>query len=154
VNAHYIKACEPQRLGELLKGQLDKLGVGVADGPDVTAVAQLMKDRGNTVKEIAVLAAMFYVQPQPDAGLFTEHVTEAVKPALQTFAEKLKTVAWDKANISAAIKETLAAHSLKMPQLAMPVRLLTVGKLQTPSVDAVLELLGREVVLTRLASNA
>ncbi len=38
-----------------------------------------------------------------------------------------------------AIKETLAAHRLKMPQLAMPVRVLVAGTTQTPSIDAVLD---------------
>jgi glutamyl-tRNA synthetase len=39
-----------------------------------------------------------------------------------------------------AIKEVLAACSLKMPVLAMPVRVLVMGTAQTPSLDAVLEL--------------
>jgi glutamyl-tRNA synthetase len=38
-----------------------------------------------------------------------------------------------------------------MPQLAMPVRLLVAGTTHTPSIDAVLQLFGREVVLARLA---
>jgi glutamyl-tRNA synthetase len=37
-----------------------------------------------------------------------------------------------------------------MPELAMPVRLLVTGRTQTPSLDAVLELLGRDTVLARL----
>jgi len=45
----------------------------------------------------------------------------------------------------------LAAVGLKMPQLAMPVRVLVMGTAQTPSLDAVLELLGREKVMARLA---
>jgi glutamyl-tRNA synthetase len=40
---------------------------------------------------------------------------------------------------------------LKMPQLAMPLRQIVTGRPQTPSIDAVLELLGRELVLARLA---
>jgi glutamyl-tRNA synthetase len=150
VNAHYLKQCEPKRLGELLKLQLDKLDVSTSNGSDVTAVAQLMKDRGNTVKEIAALASMFYTPPAPDAALVQEHVTEAAKAALATLKEKLGSIAWDKASISAAIKETIAQHHLKMPQLAMPLRLLLVGRLQTPGVDAVLELLGKDTVLQRL----
>ena len=43
------------------------------------------------------------------------------------------------------------AHNLKMPQLAMPLRRVLTGREQTPSIDAVLELLGREAVLARLA---
>ncbi|MDY0106056.1 MAG: glutamate--tRNA ligase, partial [Giesbergeria sp.] len=62
----------------------------------------------------------------------------------------LQNCAWDKNTIAAAIKEVLTAHGLKMPQLAMPVRVLTAGTAHTPSVDAMLELLGREKVTTRL----
>jgi glutamyl-tRNA synthetase len=38
-----------------------------------------------------------------------------------------------------------------MPQLAMPLRQIVTGRTQTPSIDAVLELLGRDTVLERLA---
>jgi glutamyl-tRNA synthetase len=44
----------------------------------------------------------------------------------------------------------LTAHSLKMPQLAMPVRVLLRGTPQTPSLDAVLALHRRETALDRL----
>jgi glutamyl-tRNA synthetase len=40
-----------------------------------------------------------------------------------------------------------------MPELAMPVRLLVTGRTQTPSLDAVLELLGRDAVLARLSPH-
>ena len=53
--------------------------------------------------------------------------------------------------LSAMLKEVLAAHHLKMPQMAMPLRLLITGQLQTPSIDAVVELFGRDTVLARLA---
>jgi len=43
------------------------------------------------------------------------------------------------------------SSGLKMPQLAMPLRRLVTGRSQTPSIDAVLELLGRETVLHRLS---
>ena len=77
-------------------------------------------------------------------------MTEAIKPALVTLSEKLATCAWDRAGISAAVKEAIAAHGIKMPQLAMPVRVLVMGTPQTPSLDAVLELQNRQTVLARL----
>jgi glutamyl-tRNA synthetase len=39
---------------------------------------------------------------------------------------------------------------LKMPQLAPAIRVLVCGQPQTPSIDAVLELFPRDVVLARL----
>ena len=77
-------------------------------------------------------------------------MTEIIKPVLATLAGKLAASAWDKASISAAIKETIAAHGIKMPQLAMPVRVLVMGTAQTPSLDAVLELQNQQTVLVRL----
>lgn len=46
----------------------------------------------------------------------------------------------------------MADRGLKMPQLAIPLRVAVVGQTQTPAVDAVLALLGKETVLARLAS--
>jgi glutamyl-tRNA synthetase len=37
-----------------------------------------------------------------------------------------------------------------MPQLAMPLRLALTGQLQTPAIDAVVELFGRDTVLARV----
>jgi glutamyl-tRNA synthetase len=59
-------------------------------------------------------------------------------------------VEWNKAAIAALLKEILAAHKIKMPQLAMPLRLLITGQLQTPAIDAVIELFGRDAVVERI----
>ena len=52
--------------------------------------------------------------------------------------------------IAEAIKSVLQAHGLKMPQLAMPARVLLLGTPQTPSLDAVLALFTPQEVLQRL----
>jgi glutamyl-tRNA synthetase len=83
----------------------------------------------------------------------TQHLTPAVLPALQAFSSACSTVEWNKEALSAAIKQVLADHQLKMPQLAMPLRLLLTGQLQTPSVDVVLTVMGRETVISRLSQG-
>jgi glutamyl-tRNA synthetase len=60
-------------------------------------------------------------------------------------------VTWERAALGNAIKEVVKSSGLKMPQLAMPLRRLVTGRTQTPSIDAVLELLGRDTVLHRLS---
>ena len=94
---------------------------------------------------------MFYAIPAPDAASREQHLTDAIKPVVADLAAALREVEWTREAISAAFKATLGAHKLKMPQLAMPVRLLVAGTTHTPSIDAVLQLFGREVVLSRLA---
>jgi glutamyl-tRNA synthetase len=48
------------------------------------------------------------------------------------------------------MKAVIAAHKLKMPRLAMPLRVMVSGGTQTPSIDVTLELIGREEVLARM----
>ncbi|TWC64577.1 glutamate--tRNA ligase [Herbaspirillum sp. SJZ099] len=150
LNNHYIKLADNARLATLARPLLEKDGASFDGAPDLEAVIGLLKDRAHTVNEIAAAALMFYRQPAPEAALVEQHITDAIKPALAEFAQRCATVEWTKEAIAPMIKEVLAAHKLKMPQLAMPLRLIVAGQLQTPAIDAVLQLFGRETVLARL----
>jgi glutamyl-tRNA synthetase len=151
LNNHYIKQADNERLAELAKPRMVEAGAEFDGAPALPAVLALMKERVNTVNELADAAMLFYRTPQPDAALMTQHLTDAVKPALAQFADRCKTVEWTKEALAAMIKEVLAANTLKMPQIAMPLRLIVTGQLQTPAIDAVLQIFGREAILARLA---
>ena len=148
VNAQHMKAMADEALAPLVAEQLHRRGITADE--HLSRICGLFKDRCDTTVALADWAQVFYADVTPKAEDMDQHVTEAVKPALAQLREKLVTCAWDKAGIAAALKEVLAAAGLKMPQLAMPVRVLVLGTPQTPSVDAVLELLPREKVLARL----
>jgi glutamyl-tRNA synthetase len=152
VNAHYIKHADNQRLAQLVSSQLSRQSVPVTVTAEsrLEAICALFKDRCETTVALADWAAKFYQDVTPDAAELAQHVTAAVRPALQALAEKLGSCIWDKPSIAAAIKEVLAATGLKMPQLAMPVRVLVLGTPQTPSLDAVLALFDRQTAITRL----
>ncbi|MDP1655117.1 MAG: glutamate--tRNA ligase [Hylemonella sp.] len=148
VNAQHLKAMADDALSVLVTAQLQKRGITADER--LPRICGLFKDRCDTTVALADWAQAFYADVTPKAEELAQHVTDAVKPALAQLVEKLSACAWDKASIAAAIKEVLAASGLKMPQLAMPVRVLVLGTAQTPSLDAVLELLTREKVLSRL----
>ena len=148
VNAQHLKAMDDAALAPLVAEQLGKSGITADDR--LPRICGLFKDRCDTTVALANWAAAFYAEVTPNEAERAQHVTDAIRPALVTLAEKLGAVAWDKVNISAAIKETIAAHGIKMPQLAMPVRVLVMGTAQTPSLDAVLELHNQQTVLSRL----
>ncbi|MDY7579512.1 glutamate--tRNA ligase [Herbaspirillum sp. RTI4] len=153
LNNHYIKLADNVRLAQLAQPLMEREGAQFTPGaPDLAAVVGLLKERANTVNDIATAALIFYRTPAPDAALVAQHVTPAITPALADFAARCGQVEWNRAALAAMIKEVLAQHQLKMPQLAMPLRLLLAGQLQTPAIDAVLELFGRENVLARLAA--
>jgi glutamyl-tRNA synthetase len=152
LNNHYIKAADNARLAQLARPQMERDGAAFEGAPPLEAVIALMKERASTIVELADAAMLFYRKPQPDAALLAQHLTDAVRPALADYAARIASVAWERAALSALLKEVLATHKLKMPQLAMPLRLVLTGQLQTPSIDAVVELFGREVVAERLAA--
>ena len=153
VNAQHLKVMDDDALAALVAPQLQKRGIAAADLADgrLPRICALFKDRCDTTVALADWAAVFYadtvqaVQEERD-----KHVTPAAYPALDALVLALQDCAWDKASIAASIKQVLTAQSLKMPQLAMPVRVLVAGTAHTPSVDALLELMGKEKVIARL----
>lgn len=149
VNAQHLKAMADDALAPLVAAQLHKRGLAADER--LPRLCALFKDRCDTTVALADWAARFYADVVPSPEEKAQHVTDAVKPAVALLRDKLSACAvWDKPSISAAIKEVLSAQGLKMPQLAMPVRVLVMGTAQTPSLDAVLELASRETVLKRL----
>ncbi len=148
VNAQHLKALPDEELAQRVQPHLKQLGIEADDR--LASICGLFKDRCDTLVVLANWISAFYLDVVPNADEKAQHVTDAVKPALQALSVKLAVCAWDKASIAAAIKETLTETGLKMPQIAMPVRVLVMGTAQTPSLDAVLALSQREKILSRL----
>ena len=123
----------------------------VGDAPSLTAVVGLYKERVATLNELADAAEVFYIDIHPSAELLAQHLAPEAVPALADFVAGVRDVAWEAPAIGALIKESVGKHGLKMPKLAMPLRVLLTGQAQTPSVDAVVALFPRETVLARLA---
>ena len=149
VNGQYIKQADDTRLAVLVAAQLAKRDIQ-ADPVSLTPLCALFKDRCATTVVLADWLVMYFTPVVPSVEDLAAHVTPALRPALAALADKLAAIDWNKAAIQAAIKEIIAAHGLKMPQLAIPVRVLVCGRAQTPSLDAVLALFAKEVVLRRL----
>jgi len=153
LNNHYIKQTDNAKLAEKVRPRLEARGIKVSDSPSLAAVIGLYKERISTLNELADAAEVFYIDLHPDAALLDVQLSAEAIPALRDFAESMKTVAWEIPAISAAIKEVITKHGLKMPKLAMPLRVMLTGQTQTPSVDALVVLFPREMVLSRIENG-
>ena len=151
LNAHYIKQAENSRLVALVQPRLEKRGITVTSDVSLEAIIALYKERVSNLNELADAAEAFYREITPDADLLAHHLSAEALPALADFVDGLREVAWEAPAINALIKSCIAKHGLKMPRLAMPLRVLLTGQAQTPSVDAVVTLFPRKTVLQRLA---
>ena len=116
----------------------------------------LLKERAATLEDLADELAMFDRQPDPAHEKLVQRLAdERVRTGLVHFATRiadLPSADWTVAGLSAALKATLADAGLKMPALAIPLRLAVFGREQTPSIDAMLALTPRATVLERLAA--
>ncbi len=150
VNAHVLKTMALDSLVPLTDDQLRRRGHVPAPDSPLEGMCALFRDRCSTTAELADWLSMYFTAPTLTADVLAAHVTDAVRPAVRSLVDRLSEAAWNRAGIAAAIKETLAEQGLKMPQLANAVRAAVCGRLQTPSIDSVLELFPREVVIARL----
>ncbi len=151
VNQQYIKNVDNHLLAEKIAGRVLRAGGNLKKGPALEQVVALLKERADTLEMLVDDARLFYVDLELAGDLQSTHVTAAVKPALRTFLNELSALQiWDMGAIKDSIRRTLAEHNLKMPTLAVPVRVCVFGRTQTPDLAAVLNLVGRDKVLERI----
>jgi len=149
VNAQHMKRLPAEELAKVVVPFLKN--ASALEPSKVVALAQLFKDRCDTLVDLAQWIDRFYDPVQADPLEYSKHVNELSIPSLRSLSAKLQSIDWDVAHIAAALKEVLTEQGLKMPQLAMPVRVLLLGTAQTPSLDQVMALFDKKVVLERLS---
>jgi glutamyl-tRNA synthetase len=150
LNGEYMKEADDARLAALVAPRIEARGGTLAGRPALERVVALFKDRARTLNELADGALLFYGEPLHDRALLAEHLQGASREAVRLFAERSGGVAWERTAINGLIKQIVTELKLKMPQVAVPLRVAVTGRTQTPSIDAVLELTGREAVQGRI----
>jgi glutamyl-tRNA synthetase len=153
VNHEHIKRLPADELGRRLIPFLERAGLEIAAGPAPASVAELFRDRIATLSEMADAAHYFYGDPTHAINVptkFAEVMTDPVRSALPELLAAFESVEWSREAIGAAIKSVAAKCGLKTSQLMMAARALVTGEPQTPPIDAVLALLGRQHTIDRL----
>jgi glutamyl-tRNA synthetase len=152
LNGEYMKEADDARLGRLVAPRIEQRG-GIIAGAPLIAVIALLKQRAKTLNELADEAMLFYGPHEADKALLGQHLVGKSLEGVRAFLERAPAIAWERTQIGTLLKQLLAEQGMKMPQLAVPLRVAVTGRTQTPSVDAVLELLGRDAVLARLRES-
>jgi len=149
LNQQYIKEADNARLAELVRPFLAVQNIDTGQGPDLAAMAGLVKERVASVVELADALHIYYRQTLPDMEDLRAKLGAAALPAFAALRAALAEVAWEAPALGQLIKDTAQAHGLKMGQIGMPLRLILFGTPQTPAIDQTLALLGREETLRR-----
>ena len=150
VNQQHMKALPAEELAKRVAPRLLSRGLVNLHRVDLAQAVALLRERASTLEELADLAALFYRQPAPDAAVVEQHLGEDSRALLQPLVAQLVSVAWEAPALHELIQNTVKAAGVKMPKIAMPLRVALFGTPNTPSIDAMLALLGREEALARL----
>jgi len=154
LNQQYMKQRPNADLAAQVAGRIERDGGRLASGPDLAAVVTLFKERSETLNELAEQAMMFYGQAQATSEQIEQNVTAEMRPALAELAEKFSTIGdWSPDSVMGAIHTVLEKHKLKLPKLAVPLRVIVFGRTQTPNLGPVLALAGKKRVLERLQAQ-
>lgn len=150
LNAHYIKVADINLLSDNISKRLESLGVFVQDTPPISSVLELYRERANNLNQLATDIAYFYKKPIANQTDVEKHITPDIKPVIVMLYEKLKNSVWTSSFIHEAINAVVTENGLKFPKLAMPLRVMLAGVAQSPSIDQVMVVLGKEEVLSRI----
>jgi glutamyl-tRNA synthetase len=114
-----------------------------------------LKPRAKTLVEL-MERAYFYVAPRPlvPAADATKALTGEARATLGALAANLTDVEWQNTPLEAALRDFAGAHGVKLGAVAQPLRAALTGSLASPGIFEVMEVLGREESLGRIADAA
>jgi glutamyl-tRNA synthetase len=150
LNLQYLKAADDTRIAALVAPHIEAAGGSLDGGAPLARIVALLKERVHLVPELADAAAYFYRVVHPSPAMRAQHYSAEAAGPMRSLRERLAAVSWEAPSINAAVKAVVAESGLRMPKLAMPLRVMVSGGTQTPSIDVTLELIGREAVLARM----
>jgi len=154
LNAHYIKQVDMDRLAADIRKRLTDVGVKVTDAPALMEVLALYRERASTLNELAEQVRFFYFRPESlDPAAVEKHMAPDIQPVLKMLASELESLDWTTEAIHHAIEHAVVSNGLKFPKVAMPLRLMLTGGTQSPSIDQVMQVLGKEETLARLSEK-
>ncbi len=155
LNSHYIKEAAPERLATMLRDHYLAEREPAARAMPIEQAVKIvtaLRERTKTMAEMADLS-MCYVEEEinPEPAAAAKFLTPAIKPPLADLTKRLAELpTFDEPSQHAAFETVMAAHQLKMAQLAQPVRVALTGRTVSPGIYDVLQLLGKERSLARL----
>jgi glutamyl-tRNA synthetase len=150
LNAHYIKSAHLNDLSKNITKRLEKIGVTVQHQPPLHDVLALYRERANNLNQLAVDIAYFYQKPTANKDDVEKHITLDVQTIMQNLYQALMTIEWNAESIHALISQSVKDNAVKFPKVAMPLRVMLAGVAQSPSIDQVMVILGKQETLKRM----
>lgn len=155
-NQHYLKTLTNECLLSHTECFLDDLKIDYKNSskPSILNVIELLKPRVKTLLELAEKAADFYKDNIIyDADAENKFFNKATADLLEKLIITLKDVPddrWESNELHDLLHKLMQDLNLKLPDLAQPIRIALLGHTNSPSINEVMALLSKNIVLDRL----
>ncbi len=151
LNQHYIKTVDAKIIAEHLTWHMQEQGIDITQGPPLTEIVLIQRERAKTLKEMAEKSRYFY-EDKIDIAAIKPEIPPDILPVLKKLHEKLSALQdWSAVSIHSVINASAEEAGLKMGKIAQPLRLIITGGSVSPPIDATLQLIGKQRVLERLS---
>jgi len=155
LNQHYFKTDPIEDIAKEFQWHCEKSDIDTTQGPKLTEVVTLQRERCKTLKEMAERSRFFYEDILPSEELEQKHITPEIKKILQIFyknLENLKSADWTDESLQQIIHHTAEQSDLKLGDLAQPIRIILSGTPVSPPLNSTMRVMGKEKVLSKLKS--
>ena len=150
LNSHYIKTLPLDRISSAIEPYLKKVVHTPIDQNLLISAIDIHRERANHLTSLARDIAYIFEVQKPNQQDFEKHINAEALELIKSFQGSLNKIDWTKEAIHNVMNEVVTLHAIKFPKLAMPLRVLLTGIAQSPSIDAVMAILGRDETMKRL----
>lgn len=152
LNQQYLKNDDPAAVAKHLEWHLQREGYDLSRGPAPADVVIALRDRVQTLKDMAERAAVWY---RPLTGYDEAAVAKHLKPeaaaALADARERFaKLDAWTVESVGAALHATAEAMGVGMGKVAQPMRVAITGTQVSPDISHTVYLAGQGEAVARI----
>jgi len=152
MNQQYLKSDDPAEVGQHLEWHLRQQGFDLAAGPAPADIVIALRDRVQTLKDMAERAAVWF-QPltQYDEAAVAKHLNAAAQAPLSEARARLAALpAWTADAVGAALHEAAEALGIGMGKVAQPLRVAITGTQVSPDISHTVYLAGQAQALQRI----
>lgn len=152
LNQQYLKSDDPNEVAKHLAWHLDAQGLDASKGPAAADIVVALRDRVQTLKEMAERAAVWFGPlTQYDEAAVAKHLTAAARAPLADARERLAALPqWSADSVSAALHATAEALGIGMGKVAQPMRVAITGTQVSPDISHTVYLAGQAEALARI----
>ncbi|MEM7828171.1 MAG: glutamate--tRNA ligase [Candidatus Aenigmatarchaeota archaeon] len=152
LNHEHMKRKDSQSLSQLLIPFLEKRGINCTDREKIVKAVNTLKARAKTLYELSEFSEFYFVSDVHfDKDASEQYLKPETLPYLLLIKEEIaKSEHLDPKAIESRIRQLAKERSIKLVEIAQPIRVALTGGTVSPPIFDVMDVLGREESIRRI----